>query len=61
MQLKVKSNKELVKNGTEIEFPGEYGKDVISIYTNDWVTNYQIKLKGRKPFLKFFNREKCFR
>ena len=61
MNLKVKANKKLIKNGAEIEYPGEYGKDIISIYTNDWVTNYEIKLNGRKPFLKFINREKAYR
>jgi hypothetical protein len=61
MKLKAKHLNKLVKNGTTVSYPGEYGDEFISLYTNDWVTNYQIKLRGRKPYLKFVNREKAYR
>ena len=61
MELKAKHVGKLVEKGITVSYPGEYGYEFISLYTNDWVTNYQIKLRGRKPYLKFVNREKAYR
>jgi len=50
----------LVKNGVVLTADGATEGGFV-IYSNDWASYYEVRLKGRKPFVKFLGRDRAYR